>query len=225
MATSTPQYLGYKTAATWAMFSNLHVEGGRTNHWLIPSSWQLVRCCRELITIVGSDCEAVSSYHTYSSFGAMEESHEDEGGGKGGGKSHATGGKSSDRGGAAESPLQAFARRTGCSTVVHANSVLGRGGTATTILPYRVPFWQLARIVSVEAMPTQRDFFVDYVVPDGDKATGEETRHRRFQVKGGKVMPGSDPRLATPPHPLLQKLIYFRSVLPHDRDRGVCHGP
>eukprot|EP00908_Phaeocystis_cordata_P001652 Transcript_11787.p1 GENE.Transcript_11787~~Transcript_11787.p1 ORF type:complete len:533 (+),score=199.86 Transcript_11787:229-1827(+) len=187
-------YLGYKTVATWAMFSNLHVEGGTTNHWLWPAAWQPFGCCRELATVEATDAARLRTYHTYSAFDATFEG--------------------------ARSPLQAFAARTGCAMRSHANSVLGRGGAVTTIFPYRVPLWQLRRMVSVEVLGAERrkDFFVEYSLP-GEKAT------RRFEVRDGKLSPASDPLLATPPPLLLQKLISFKSVPVDERDCGVCHGP
>ena len=144
-----------------------------------------------------TDSELLKGYHTFSGFDAAGEG---------------TAG--------IVSPLQAFARRNGCEMVSHANSVLGRGGAVTTIFPYRVPLWQLRRMVSVEVLGAERrkDFFVEYSLP-GEKAT------RRFEVRDGKLSPASDPLLATPPPLLLQKLISFKSVPVDERDCGVCHGP
>jgi len=204
-------YLGYKTAATWAMFSNLHVEGGWTNHWLVPASWQLCGMAADLVTVVQSDVELIRDYHTHSCFGATFEGND-------------------------ISPLQSFARRCGIRCVSHANSVLGRGGDVSVVLPFRVPFWQLRRLISLEALPTRRDFHVEYIatsepaVPPagGEGASGGKGpggRRRRFEVRGGRIVGDSDRRLAAPPCWLLAKLIYFKSVLPADRDCGVCHGP
>ena len=69
-------YLGYKTAATWAMFSNLHVEGGWTNHRLVPASWQLCGMAADLVTVVDSDVELIRDYHTHSCFGATFEGND-----------------------------------------------------------------------------------------------------------------------------------------------------
>ncbi|CAK0878643.1 unnamed protein product, partial [Prorocentrum cordatum] len=183
-----------QTVATWAMFSNLHVEGGRTNHWFWSASWQPFRFCRELATVEATDVEQLRTYHTFSQFDAALEGE--------------------------RSPIQAFAARTGCAMKSHANSVLGRGGAVTTIFPYRVPLWQLRRMISVEVLGTERgtDFFVEYSV------LGQPGR-RRFEVKDGKISPASDPVLASPPPLLLQKLLSFKSVPVAERDCGVCHGP
>lgn len=134
-------YLGYKTVAVWAMFSNLHVEGGRTNHWLLPPWLQLVGCCRALVTVEATDAPALAQYHSYSSWDAACE---------------ATG---------PSSPLQLFAARTGCAMISHANSILGRGGEVSCVFPYRVPFWMLRRIVSCEVLPHTKSFYVDYSIP------------------------------------------------------------
>ena len=43
-------YLGLpKTYATWTMFSNLRVEAGRSNHWLVPASWQPFGFLRDVV--------------------------------------------------------------------------------------------------------------------------------------------------------------------------------
>ena len=189
-------YLGYKTAAVWAMFSNLHVEGGRTNHWLVPASWQLVGYCSQLVTINETDSQLLRTYHTVSSFDAT-------------------------RGSRGISPLVGFAQRTGCAMTSHANSVLGRGGEVQSVFPYRIPWLQLRRMISVEVLPELRKsgggFHVDYTLSGGER--------RRFEVRGGELTPGSDPRLAVPPPLLLQKLTTFKSVLVDDARCGVCHGP
>ena len=72
-------------------------------------------------------------------------------------------------------------------------------------------------MVSVEVLPTRRDFFVEYTDSGGARC--------RFEVRGGEMVAGSDPRLARPPLLLLQKLVSFKSVLVDDSECGVCHGP
>ena len=192
-------YLGYKTVATWAMFSNLHTEGGRSNHWLLPASWQpSAAFARTLVTVEATDVDLLRSYHTVSRYNPAEAQ--------------------------ALSPLQAFAARAGCDLALHANSVLGRGGATVAVFPYRVPWWQLRRMVSVEVLPTRRDFFVEYSSTIRSGGASLQLR-RRFEVRGGKIVAGSDPRLARPPPLLLQKLVSFKSVLVDDRECGVCHGP
>ena len=47
-------YLGLKTTATWAMFSNLRTEGGRSNHWLVPASVQMFDYQRDLVRVTQS---------------------------------------------------------------------------------------------------------------------------------------------------------------------------
>ena len=49
--------------------------------------------------------------------------------------------------------------RTGCAMTIHANSILCRAGSFSTVFPYRVPLWQLRRMVSVEV---KGDFYVEY---------------------------------------------------------------
>jgi len=44
-------YLGLKTETSFAMYSNLHTEGGRTNHWLMPASLQLWDYQRDLVRV------------------------------------------------------------------------------------------------------------------------------------------------------------------------------
>ena len=147
------------------MFSNLHTEGGRSNHWLLPASWQpSAAFARTLVTVEATDVDLLRSYHTVSRYNPAEAQ--------------------------ALSPLQAFAARTGCDLALHANSVLGRGGATVAVFPYRVPWWQLRRMVSVEVLPTRRDFFVWYV---------DASKRRAFascEIRGGKIVAGSDPRLA-----------------------------
>ncbi len=47
-------YLGWQTVRVLSMFSNLRTEGGRSNHLLIPVSWQVAGYQRELVEIVSS---------------------------------------------------------------------------------------------------------------------------------------------------------------------------
>lgn len=44
-------YLGLKTETSFAMYSNLHTENGRTNHYLIPASVQIWDYQRDLVRI------------------------------------------------------------------------------------------------------------------------------------------------------------------------------
>ena len=136
-----------------------------------------------------------------------------------------------------------FAKRTGCVTVSHANSILGEGGEASRVFPYRVPLWQLRRMIAVELIPQGSDFFVEYThssavggAPSNASTTAQKNgrrretlrssaRRRRFEYKGGKALLGSDEALAAPPPWLLQKVVSFKSVLVDDHECGVCHGP
>src|SRR5262249_9373608 len=47
-------YLGLKTESSFAMFSNLRTEGGKSNHLLIPNSWQLFDFQKDLVEIESS---------------------------------------------------------------------------------------------------------------------------------------------------------------------------
>lgn len=44
-------HVGLKNTQVYAMFSNLHTGGGRTNHLFIPASWQLWDYQRDLVTL------------------------------------------------------------------------------------------------------------------------------------------------------------------------------
>ena len=48
-------YLGLKTELSYAMYSNLRTEGRQTNHFLIPTSWQLWDYQKDLVHITESD--------------------------------------------------------------------------------------------------------------------------------------------------------------------------
>lgn len=50
----TLPYLGLKTENSYAMFSNLRTEGGRTNHFIIPASTQIFDYQKEIVQIVSS---------------------------------------------------------------------------------------------------------------------------------------------------------------------------
>ncbi|TXK52115.1 hypothetical protein FVR03_02300 [Pontibacter qinzhouensis] len=47
-------YLGLKTEASYAMFSNLRTEAGETNHYLVPASTQLFDYQKDVVEIKGS---------------------------------------------------------------------------------------------------------------------------------------------------------------------------
>ena len=96
---------------------------------------------------------------------------------------------------------------------------MGRGGEVHSIFPYRVPYFQLRRMVSLEVAPTTPDFYVEYLRP------AHAPGRLRFEACAGRPTPDSDAHLARPPPLLLQKLTAFKSVLVDDGDVGVCHGP
>ena len=54
-------HLGLQTTATWAMFSNLRTEGGRSNHFLIPATAQIFGYQRDVVQIVRSSDEYLQS--------------------------------------------------------------------------------------------------------------------------------------------------------------------
>lgn len=47
-------YLGLKTESSFAMFSNLRTEGGRSNHMLMSNSWQMFDFQKDLVEIKSS---------------------------------------------------------------------------------------------------------------------------------------------------------------------------
>jgi hypothetical protein len=47
-------YLGLKTESSYAMFSNLRTEGGKTNHYLVPASIQIFDYQKDLVEITSS---------------------------------------------------------------------------------------------------------------------------------------------------------------------------
>lgn len=50
----TLPYLGLKTENSYAMFSNLRTEGGKTNHFIIPATMQVFDYQKEVVEIVSS---------------------------------------------------------------------------------------------------------------------------------------------------------------------------
>ncbi len=58
----TTPYLGLKTEASFAMFSNLRTEGGISNHYLIPASSQIFDYQKELIEVVSSSDKVLNGY-------------------------------------------------------------------------------------------------------------------------------------------------------------------
>ena len=56
-------YIGLKTEVAFAMYSNLKTEGNRTNHFFIPTSWQLWDYQQDLVRIVDSDATSLKQYN------------------------------------------------------------------------------------------------------------------------------------------------------------------
>ena len=54
-------YLGLQTTATWAMFSNLRTEAGRSNHFLIPAKAQIFDYQRDVVRIRRSSDQYLQS--------------------------------------------------------------------------------------------------------------------------------------------------------------------
>ena len=50
----TSPYLGLKTENSFAMFSNLRTEGGKTNHFIVPASIQLFDFQKDVVEIISS---------------------------------------------------------------------------------------------------------------------------------------------------------------------------
>jgi hypothetical protein len=50
----TSPYLGLKTENSYAMFSNLKTEGGSTNHYILPASFQIFNYQKDVVKIVSS---------------------------------------------------------------------------------------------------------------------------------------------------------------------------
>lgn len=50
----TSPYLGLKTENSFAMFSNLRTEGGKTNHFIVPASTQLFDFQKDVVEIISS---------------------------------------------------------------------------------------------------------------------------------------------------------------------------
>jgi len=55
-------YLGLKTQTSFSMFSNLRVEGERSNHLFIPASVQLTSMAKDLVEIVDTNLETLQPF-------------------------------------------------------------------------------------------------------------------------------------------------------------------
>lgn len=131
---SVSPYLGIKTQATWTMFSNLRVEGGVSNHFLIPSSFQLFGYTSECITVTRTDVPSLNQFHlrdvpTLQVFGNYAER--------------------------AGMDVAIHSSSTlGTSATFQNND---------SILPYAVPFFQLRSIVAGEMLFTFDNFSIEYL--------------------------------------------------------------
>ena len=55
-------YLGLKTEHSFAMFSNLRTEGGKTNHYIVPVESQIFDFQKDMVQVVSSSDEQLNSY-------------------------------------------------------------------------------------------------------------------------------------------------------------------
>ena len=58
-------YLGLKTETSFSMFSNLRTEGNQTNHFFIPTSWQIFDYQKELVLIKKSNYSRLQHLDLY----------------------------------------------------------------------------------------------------------------------------------------------------------------
>jgi len=230
-------YVGLRTHGTWSMFSNLRVEGGRTNHWLVPARVGRFGYCAEDVTVLATNADAVRWHHTRdATFAAAPPQKKDDGAGSFNKDHHSTTTKGGGGGGGLEL-FAGLARRRGLATVIHSNSPLGgsESSGAQPVLPSAMPFLQLRHLCSglvdttTTATSAARDskkkkkkadtkapgggFFVEYL------ENSHGGRRRRFEVdaQGNLVGTSNDPRLAVRPNLLQRKLCYFRATPPDER--------
>ena len=134
-------YLGLKTHSTYSMFSNLRVEGGKTNHLLYRPWMAPLPFLADLVTIRATDLPSVRKYVRKVAGPLVAGS------------------------------LEALAKRLQLDVCVWSNSTNGGGGDGLegdgvhwVVFPYRLPFVQLRALV---AEATEDDFFVEYARSDG----------------------------------------------------------
>lgn len=128
-------YLGLKTQATWTLLSNLHVEGGATNHLIIPAVTQIFGFTHDCVTVTKTNVPLLQELHTV------------------------------DCDSSRLRVFQGFVDRMGVEVAVHANVSLCKDipEDGDVLMPYSLPLFELRRIISVQTMPLIRDFFVEYV--------------------------------------------------------------
>ncbi|MBN8733627.1 MAG: HTTM domain-containing protein [Acidobacteria bacterium] len=68
VASGLSPYLGLRTLNTFAMYSNLRTEGDSSNHFLIPSSWQVFDYQRDLVSVEESN---IPELHSIASRGLL----------------------------------------------------------------------------------------------------------------------------------------------------------
>eukprot|EP00746_Dinoflagellata_sp_MGD_P141816 gnl/MRDRNA2_/MRDRNA2_74861_c0_seq3.p1 gnl/MRDRNA2_/MRDRNA2_74861_c0~~gnl/MRDRNA2_/MRDRNA2_74861_c0_seq3.p1 ORF type:complete len:323 (+),score=31.97 gnl/MRDRNA2_/MRDRNA2_74861_c0_seq3:118-969(+) len=56
-------YLGIKTQGTWTMFSNLRVENGSSNHFVVPVSFQIFDELRDIVYVNSTNFMTLKAFH------------------------------------------------------------------------------------------------------------------------------------------------------------------
>jgi len=209
-------YLGLKTKYTFTMFSNLVVEGGRSNHFLWPASWQIFGLTHNCVTITATNAVFLRNYHC-------------------------TLGSTPDK----MDILGEYCQRTGTQTLLHSLGGPERGGQLDSddtlaelfVFPFTMVYCDLRRVITKDLIPANTDFFIEYEQaslkahhnadhqalsqPLLDSSFGSVGRFR-FEWSSGKLVKGSDPELAKPLPlaPVLNKIAQWRTKPP--TDAGVC---
>lgn len=129
-------YIGLKTQGCWTMFTNLHVEGGRSNHMLVPADCQVFGYAAETITVTKSNVPLLQDQHL------------------------AIGGTS--RLGA----MRGVAERLVIQARVHSSFALSGEipeELGDALSPYSMPWYELRRVIGSQTLPILSEFSVDYV--------------------------------------------------------------
>ena len=191
LATTSTTYLGVRTYPSFAMFSNLRIEGGSSNHWIVRPGrlW--------LPTATAASLFPASHAH---------------------GPHHALEILSTDL--PALRDLQVNLAPLLPATVLAAFAAVnvsaefhitppswGYAPTETTFRPFSVPVVEVRRRLAAAAATTP-DFYVRYrVVADG----AAEKQVKLFRRKRGKLVAGSDAALEEPLSPLRAVLHRYRT--------------
>eukprot|EP00746_Dinoflagellata_sp_MGD_P141815 gnl/MRDRNA2_/MRDRNA2_74861_c0_seq2.p1 gnl/MRDRNA2_/MRDRNA2_74861_c0~~gnl/MRDRNA2_/MRDRNA2_74861_c0_seq2.p1 ORF type:complete len:277 (+),score=19.44 gnl/MRDRNA2_/MRDRNA2_74861_c0_seq2:3-833(+) len=56
-------YLGIKTHSTWTMFSNLRLENGVSNHFVVPASFQIFDELRDIVYVNSTNFMTLKAFH------------------------------------------------------------------------------------------------------------------------------------------------------------------